>query len=164
MLNLRRKLYHTICFTSILGLVFGLAFVLWPNQEPQGQILTPKGLTSKTYLLPLTLELADEPAEQAKGLSEREFMPLDHGMLFVFPTSNKPGFWMKDMRFSLDLVWLDVDKVIVQIDEDVKPESYPDTIFRATTAVKYVIEINAGVVKKLDLSVGQKLNFSGSLE
>ncbi|HEY4518363.1 MAG TPA: DUF192 domain-containing protein [Candidatus Paceibacterota bacterium] len=143
-----------------------VAFILWLNIEPQGRALgTPKGSTiEESRELPLTLKLADEPAEQEHGLSDRESMAQDHGMLFAFPTPNITGFWMKDMHFALDIVWLDADKVIVQIDENVKPETYPEIIFRPQVPVKYVLEINAGVAGELGLYVGQKLNFGRILE
>ncbi len=110
------------------------------------------------YLLPLTLELADDPAEQELGLSNRKSMPQNTGMLFAFPAPSIPGIWMKDMHFALDLVWIDEGRKIVQIDANVSPDTYP-RIFRPSGLVKYVLEVNAGVARDLGLYVGQSLDF-----
>ncbi|OHB17739.1 MAG: hypothetical protein A2749_01730 [Parcubacteria group bacterium RIFCSPHIGHO2_01_FULL_45_26] len=132
-----------------------LALALWPKQEFQGGEF--QGLILESRILPLTFEVADNPEEQAMGLSGRKFMPPDHGMLFVFPTPTKPGFWMKDMLFPLDIIWLDRNWEITQINEDVSPETYPK-IYQSATIIKYVLELNAGVAKSLDLRVGGKVN------
>lgn len=113
---------------------------------------TPLGVPV-SKLLPLSLEVADTPALQAHGLSDRLSMPRNHGMLFVFDPPSDPGFWMKDMHFPLDMIWLDANKHIVKIDSNVLPESYPN-IFTPPGEIKYVIEVNAGVAAELGLSVG----------
>jgi uncharacterized membrane protein (UPF0127 family) len=133
-----------------------LAFVLWPQQGEKPAVEGP-------YTLPLTLELADEPAEQELGLSNRESMPRDRGMLFAFPAPALTGIWMKDMRFSIDVIWIDEGKTIVKIDRSVSPDTYPK-IFRTEELVKYVLEVNSGVARSLGLEIGQRLDFGLVLE
>jgi uncharacterized protein len=134
-----------------------IVFVLWPFSQSGVEPREP-------YVLPLTLELADETAEQEVGLSGRKSMRRDHGMLFSFPAGAIPGFWMKGMLFPLDFVWIDTNKVITQIDRNIRPESYPHLILRPKGEVRYVIEVNAGVADELHLSLGQEIEFGSVLE
>jgi len=109
----------------------------------------------KTY----NFQIADTPAKQELGLSGRENLQPREGMLFTY---NKPSeglcFWMKDMRFSLDIIWLDSQKRIVHIEPSLAPATYPNT-FCPGTAAQYVVEINAGRSRDLGLQTGQKLDF-----
>lgn len=66
--------------------------------------------------------------------------------------------WMKDMNFSLDMIWLNEAKEIVDIKEDIKPETYPNAFCGPGTA-RYVVEVNTGVVRAGDLRIGQQLRF-----
>lgn len=103
------------------------------------------------------VELADTDPERVQGLSGRERLAKNSAMLFVFPGADKQCMWMKDMKFSLDMVWLDRSKKIVKIAEDVAPETYPQAFCADNT--RYVLELNAGVAKETNLKIGQNLNF-----
>lgn len=101
--------------------------------------------------------VADDPARQ-KGLSGRDSLPKDRGMLFVFNRDQAGCFWMKDMRFPLDIVWLDMSKQVVQIAAHVSPLTYPRS-FCPSDPATYVIELNAGQAKGLGIEVGHTLIF-----
>lgn len=103
-------------------------------------------------------EVADETAEQTNGLSNRDRLLPNTGMLFVFDEPGEQCLWMKDMKFDLDIIWLDEDKKIVKIKENVSPETYPDT-FCSEKPAKYVIEVNSGVVAEAGLALGKTLHF-----
>lgn len=106
----------------------------------------------------LNLEVVDTERERTRGLSGRESLGKNAGMLFVFPVSNTYGFWMKDMNFSIDIVWLDENFEIVYIKEEVSPETYPES-FRPDTPARYVLEVNAGVMNEMGKNrIGQTLN------
>lgn len=105
-----------------------------------------------------TLEIADDDAKRIKGLSGRESMAEDRGMLFVSDTVEKQCFWMRDMQFSLDMIWVDESKRITQIEENITPETYPQQ-YCSPDKDKYVIELNAGQSKALGLKTGQTLVF-----
>lgn len=104
----------------------------------------------------LTVEVADEPREQAKGLSGRDSMDQDRGMIFVFPDPIVAGFWMKEMRFPLDFLWVDEYGVIVEITKNVSPDTFPKT-FSPSSPVLYVIEVNAGWSDDKNIRVGDKI-------
>ncbi len=97
--------------------------------------------------------LADTPQERTQGLSGRENLAKDEGMLFVFPEEGIYGFWMKDMRFSIDILWLNSAGEVVYIVENASPESYPAS-FTPEKAAQYVLELPAGFVSSHNVTLG----------
>ncbi len=88
----------------------------------------------------------------------RDSLPQNEGMLFVYDQPTDLRFWMKDMRFPLDMIWIDHNKKIVHIEQDVKPSSYPK-VFSAKTLAQYVLETNANYVSKHNIKVGDAVSF-----
>ncbi len=106
-----------------------------------------------------SVEIATTPEEQERGLSGRKNLPDGHGMLFWFLADGHYPFWMPDMNFPIDIVWIDRSWSIVHIEHDVSPASYPAT-FASPTPARYVLEIPSGVAEKLQLKIGQSVAFS----
>jgi len=114
------------------------------------------------------VDLALTEAEQAQGLSGRQSLLEDEGMLFVF---DKPGnylFWMKDMNFPIDIIWLapseggDVSKVKVDyIKKNADPKLFPETYGPGDNDLnaKYVLEVTAGFADKNNLKDGDSVEF-----
>ncbi len=100
------------------------------------------------------VEIADEESERVIGLSERDSLPKDRGMLFIFDTPDYYGIWMKGMRFDLDIIWLDENYRIITIVSGLKPESYPQVV-QPDKPAKYVLEVNARVAVEYGWSTGQ---------
>lgn len=107
------------------------------------------------------VEIADTQAKRSKGLSDRESMPEDQGMLFIFEKADKYPFWMKGLKFPLDFIWIKGDTVS-DILPNVPPpeggqmdESLP--IYQPRVEVDKVLEINGGTAEKLGLKIGDKI-------
>ena len=102
-----------------------------------------------------TVELADDDTERGTGLMHRGKMEADHGMLFDFMKPRRVSFWMRNTFIPLDMLFLKSDGEIVSIIENVQPHSEdpvgPDRPVRA------VLELNAGIVDKLGIKVGDKV-------
>lgn len=103
--------------------------------------------------------MADTDDSRIKGLSGRDALLEREAMLFTFDTAKKHGIWMKDMKFSIDILWLDQNYQILSIEEDVSPNTYP-RVFYPTEKSLYVLEGNAGFAKRNNLKVGNFLNFN----
>jgi hypothetical protein len=88
-------------------------------------------------------EIVATPEARTKGLSGRESLAEDEGMLFIFDTDDVHSFWMKDMLISIDMIWLTADKRVVHIEANATPESYPAS-FGPHTPTRYVLEVPAG--------------------
>lgn len=103
------------------------------------------------------LEVAKSEKQQVRGLSGRESMLPDQGMLFDFERRGEHCMWMKDMRFSLDLLWLNDKKEVIKVVHGVSPETYPTTY--CANGTKYVIELNKGAAQSAGFDTGQRLSF-----
>jgi len=113
----------------------------------------------------LKVELALTEKEQEQGLSGRKELKEDEGMLFVFNHIGQYSFWMKDMNFPIDIIWIGPastqggeDLNVVYIKKNALPESYPDTFLPDQNA-KYILEVNASFSEKNNLKVGDKVEF-----
>jgi hypothetical protein len=106
----------------------------------------------------LKVDLATTPQAQAQGLSGRKNLASDAGMLFIFPTPDKYYFWMKDMNFSIDMIWLNENLQVIYIEKNADPASYPDT-FGPNQNSKYVLEVSSGFSDKNNLKVGDFAGF-----
>ncbi len=115
-------------------------------------------VTTVTITLPrgtVKAEVVDTPSSRELGLSGRKGLGEGKGMLFVFDKPGKYGFWMKDMLFAIDILWINEDGLIVHVERNVKPESYPKA-FINTLEATYVLELPAGASEKYGLFIGAK--------
>lgn len=103
--------------------------------------------------------VADSSSERVLGLSGREGLPDGYGMLFIFDSAEKHGIWMKNMKFNIDVVWLDDKKVVVETVENIEPKSYPKK-FVPTVDALYILEMPAGQIDARNISKGTQLSFT----
>lgn len=98
--------------------------------------------------------VADTPETRAKGLGGREGLAQDEGMLFIFDSDAKYPFWMKDMQFPIDILWISDKGEVVDIRENVLLSTYP-AVFAPNSPARYVLELPAGFAKENGVSVGE---------
>ena len=106
----------------------------------------------------IRVDIADTEEKRVLGLGERDTIGDDEGMLFVFPEPDFYGFWMKDMQFPLDIVWLDEDFKVVYLKENISPNTYPEIFFPHTKAV-YVLEMKGNMAGNNGVTLGSTLTF-----
>lgn len=104
-------------------------------------------------------EVLSDDISRAKGLSGRKSLCSYCSVLFIFKNEGKYRFWMKEMNFPIDIIWLDKDQKIIYRRENVKPETFPETFGPLEEDSLYVIEVNEGTYKDLGLYIGQKVLF-----
>lgn len=104
------------------------------------------------------VEVADNPFLLTKGLSGHAPLSPNEGMLFVFEKIGDHGIWMKDMNFSIDIVWINENNQVVHIEEAVSPKTYPK-IFNSNLESLYVLEIASGEVDRINLKKGDMVEF-----
>jgi uncharacterized membrane protein (UPF0127 family) len=81
-------------------------------------------------------------------------------MLFVFENPDDYFFWMKDMNFSIDMIWIGEDRKIVYIKKDAKPEDYLKSFGPPEdNPAKYVLEVVSGFSDTHDLQEGDEVEF-----
>jgi hypothetical protein len=110
---------------------------------------------SKTF----TLEIANDAAEREKGLMRRDSMPADHGMIFVFPGEERLGFYMKNTRIPLDIIFLNADGVVVSI-KQMRPYDVSTTY--TDVPAKWAIELNQGQAASAGVKIGDRLTIPQS--
>lgn len=140
-----------ICFIIVGMILVGVLTMRLPVQsKDEGRV--PLKVGSHT----LQVEVVRSPTAIEKGLGERDTLGSD-GMLFVLGQKRVATFWMKGMRFALDFVWIDGNK-IVEITPNVLPQpGVTDaqlTLYSSKVPVTHVLELNAGEVKKRGIRVG----------
>lgn len=141
-----------VILVAVALVVIAVALVVWKMVTGSSVVTLDAG--SSTY----RLSVANSAAAQQKGLGGRRSLPLNQGMLFSFSGSAQRCFWMKDMEFPLDIIWVSANKQVVYIQPDALPSSYPET-FCPVEPAKYVIELNSGQAKLNHIHVGQALGF-----
>lgn len=95
----------------------------------------------------LCVLVAESDAEIQRGLGGRDELRDYDGMIFMFRRDGEYAFWMKDMRFGLDIVWIRADGTIVGIEHNVRPESYPTTV-TPPEPVRMVLEVASGAASE----------------
>jgi len=101
------------------------------------------------------------PQKRTQGLSGRSGLPQNSGLLFLFDEPGNYSFWMKEMKFSLDFVFIENDQIVDLSENVAYPQNgeEPQTII-AKRDFNKVLELNAGLVKKMGIRVGQKIKIS----
>lgn len=149
----------TFAIFFVILVLGGLAFL--SMQDPDVAQDLARGVRStrtSIHLRPtlaLSVEVANTDAARVKGLSGRDPLPENQGLLFVFEEDGYPAIWMKDMRFAIDIIWINREGEIVHIEESVTPGTYPRT-FKPAAPARYVVEVNAGYADARNVRVGDQ--------
>ena len=108
-----------------------------------------------------TVDVVETIASHQKGLSGRESLGDDEGMLFVFPKASTRRFWMKGMLIPIDIIWIH-DGVIVGIEKNVQPEPGVSLAglksYKSPVPVEYVLEVGSGIAEKSGITVGDTVS------
>ena len=107
-----------------------------------------------------TVYIADTFFSQMLGLMHRKNLKKNEGMLFITTKESKYGIWMLNMKFSIDIIWLDANGRIVDIKENAEPSHFvfSSETFKPKFKAKYILEINSGASKSIGISIGSIIN------
>lgn len=139
------KLLPFLLITQVM-----LAFAL----SPPTLIQFPESRTS------LEAEVAQTSQDRKKGLMYKENLPIDEGMLFVFPSEKERGFWMKNTLIPLDMIFVDAEGRIINIEEAVPEPNTSDRnleTYRSGEPAKYVIETNSSFTERKNVEEGDRV-------
>jgi len=145
------------------SVIFVSLFLTIPaNEEEEVSTLEPYAAPKLSRVLvgetEIFVEVVDTPKERTQGLSGRETLKENEGMLFIFEKSSVYSFWMKEMRFSIDIIWIDESFRVADITERANPESFPNT-FNPNVPIRYVLEVPAGFIQKYAIARGGRVTF-----
>ena len=140
---------------AVIGFIIIGAWHFYTNSvaanNPHGEVIIGQHV--------FEVEFAETLASQEQGLSDRNTMAQNEGMLFTFPAPKLSTFWMKGMQFPLDVLWIE-EGVIVDISRNVPPPSQTGGIPRTmspSTPADMVLEINAGLADQLRINAGDTI-------
>jgi uncharacterized membrane protein (UPF0127 family) len=146
-------------FFLVLGLaiIFGSVF-LYSKGSEWAAVRENRVKIIKINDIRVRAEIADTSSLREQGLSGRRSLADGRGMLFVFNTAAQHGFWMKDMNFSIDIVWIDAGLRVAGVEKRISPETFPQ-IFYPPRAVKYALELPSGFSDVMGIDTGMEVFF-----
>ncbi len=106
--------------------------------------------------LAVTVTVADDAAERAQGLSGTPKLADLEGKLFIFDGEGHHRFWMKDMNYPIDIIFISNEFKVVDIVENVPPETYPTT-YTSKEPARFVLETNAFFARTFNVNVGDQV-------
>ncbi|MFD0796803.1 DUF192 domain-containing protein [Maribacter chungangensis] len=112
---------------------------------------------SDSLAIRLDIEIAESDYETQTGLMYRNGMEKNQGMLFIFPDVAMHSFYMKNTAFALDIIFIDASLKIVSFQENTEP--FNQDGLSSKVPVKYVLEVNAGLVQEWQLEIGDRIVF-----
>lgn len=118
-------------------------------KRPKDKATRVIGIAGRSVLV----MVADTLESRQQGLSGHPGLASDEGMLFIFPEDGRHAFWMKDMFFPIDIIWLSATGAVVSIAPSVSPDTYPQN-FMPDAPARYVVELPAGFAHTYDLKKG----------
>lgn len=140
-------------FWWLIGAAVVAAFWWWPKNKNNLTGVEINGLV-------IPVETAVLPGERMRGLSGRDKLDKETGMLFFFSRAGKHPFWMNGMNFDLDFIFIK-DGIVVEVVENVpapQAREIPATI-TSTVAADRILEVNAGFVAGHKIKVGDKVKY-----
>ncbi|MCX6746162.1 MAG: DUF192 domain-containing protein [Candidatus Parcubacteria bacterium] len=108
----------------------------------------------------IKVDIAKTPEEQANGLSGWEKLADNQGMLFVFKDKRYRDFWMQGMKFPIDIIWIEDNKIIdIAKNTPVPTDENNPPIYRPLSEVNYVLEVKAGYCEAKNIKVGDTVEY-----
>lgn len=146
---------HTGKTVLVLTAIVILISLIAPHNSVPNISATPENSLQTIRLAgqELRVSVVRTPEERARGLSGRTGLGTGEGMLFVFDTDAKHRFWMKDMLFSIDILWLSGTGMVLDMRERVSPATYPE-VFTPHAPARYVLELPAGFTEAYSVNLG----------
>jgi uncharacterized membrane protein (UPF0127 family) len=154
-----------IVLLAAAGIIPFSCDVLGQGQPLDSDEVGTKSLPNKVNItvngVNLQADIALTTDEQTKGLSIKDILQPDEGMLFPYDAPRILSFWMKDMKFPIDILWLDSDKKVVHIEENLQPCSplLPCPSYSPDVQAQYVLETVAGFSSANGISKGTPVEF-----
>ncbi len=149
----------TIGSFIIVGAILILPFVVKVPEKPKpGAIFSPYTHMLTIGDTTLKVAIAYTEKEKSQGLSGSAPLGPTEGMLFVFDNDEIPSFWMKDMSYPLDMIWIDSTLHVSEITKNIPPESYPAQ-FTPSHPIRFMLEAPAGFSDMHAIGVGTAVSF-----
>ncbi|MBN2095834.1 DUF192 domain-containing protein [Candidatus Peregrinibacteria bacterium] len=149
--------FHRLIAVLIVTLFVGINAFLFSDYLGFEKI---RLVTERGDVYKLKVEIADTFEQRQKGLMYRKHLDVGRGMLFVYIEPVLPSFWMKNMRFPLDIIFIGEDLRVKTIHEKVPPcETEPCELYSPSSRIRYVLEVPGGYSSLFKIKPGDRLEF-----
>ena len=155
---------NKIIFSWLPCLAFSLVLLLPIVYNEFGSVLGQQKEQNQTILVSvggenLSATLSTTPESQSKGLAIKDSIEQNEGMLFIFKSPQKYSFWMKDMKFPIDILWIDSSGKIVHIEKNLQPCVFllPCPSYFPPDDSLYVLEVISNFTNKFDINIGDQV-------
>jgi len=118
-----------------------------------------KYTTVKIGDVKIRAEITDTLIKRTKGLMFKKTLPENEGMLFIFDNEGYHSFWMMNMSFPIDIIWIDEEMKVVDIVKNAQPCKLSCSTYRPKEKAIYVLEVNANFTQKHGVKIGSSLQF-----
>lgn len=147
MVILDKKMEKFVIVIILIALAAGAVYYFYFRSEQEFGSVT---IGRKKF----SVEIADSDAERILGLSNRENIGPADGMLFVFEQPGRYGFWMKDVKFSLDIIWINDGRVVDFVELAPPVSGVPATTYYPPIEIDRVLELPGGTVRRYNIDKG----------
>ena len=152
-----------------LPAIFGVMVVLLVGSYAYQYLYSKSAILFETNVpviqidnVSIRVAVASTTGDRARGLSGTVSLGGMSGMFFVFDKADYHGIWMKDMRYPIDVIWIDESFNVVDVTANLRPESYPE-VFEPIEKARFAIETNALFTKAYQIDVGDKVGIPEDL-
>lgn len=153
---LKLKAKHIISILFVLLALFLLFRITTFFQEKKATLVFQTAAGDVT----LNVEIADTPEKHTKGLMGRVMLAEDKGMLFIFSDTKQRNFWMKNTYVSLDIMFIDENKKVIEIVQADPCANDPCRIYSSRSPAKYVLEVNQGFAEAAGIFPGTQFSIN----
>lgn len=150
---LYKRLCGVLCIIFCAALIF--CIIIWLKNAEDNLFVVINGHE-------INVDIANTNNTRAQGLGGRKNLCAKCGMLFLFDTLEERTFWMKDMLFDIDIVWIR-EGMIVQISENVDHTYGMREIVHSSDPVDAVLELPVGSIYKNNIIIGQHVTYSAGI-
>jgi hypothetical protein len=133
--------------------VIFLLIILYLKKSPVKYVNVRVGNTE------IRAEIADTLIKRTRGLMFRKSLPENEGMLFIFDSEKYEGFWMMNMSFPIDIIWINKEKKVVDVTKDAQPCKFSCQVYTPKEKAMYVLEVNANFTEEHKVKIGSSLEF-----
>src|SRR3989338_2407214 len=153
-----KKTLLIVAFTVVvlIGVVVNQKNVLNESNNNNQNISQKEGHVLKVGTARVLIDIADTPALRERGLSGRKLLLDDQGTYFIFDHPDVYPFWMKEMNFPIDIIWIGEHMSVVDITKSASPSSFPQTFVSSAPAL-YVLEVQAGFAERHGVKIGDQV-------
>jgi uncharacterized membrane protein (UPF0127 family) len=148
--------YAIIIGVIVVFIAVVIAIVILRTPNPPLPTATVQFVTAKSTVS-FNVEIASTSVQQARGLSFRPSLDQNDGLLFTFGSPSIQNFWMKDMNFPIDIIWIS-SGTVAGFAQNAEPQPgaqlWQLKIFNSPPNVDTVLEVNAGIVAQDNIQVG----------